>query len=220
MGITLIIAVSGAVCPLNAESHRRRSQGLDSRFPQPAVVSLTAGTAVALVLPVFLCGQARVHDLDRLRCLLAAGHPEDGATDHVWWMCFTRRGPGAPCARTKRAQEPLALTADPTSQVRGRVVLDLWTLQPPERAERRPACLVPLLRRWTVVVVVSVMQLMPAATGPLVWFAAMVLRFVSRTTSQSVEPASTGHPLRIGDVLTTEVTLMNALLRPACARRR
>jgi hypothetical protein len=59
MGITLIIAVSGAVCPLNAESHRRRSQGLDFRFPQPAVVSLTACTAVALVFPVFLCGQAQ-----------------------------------------------------------------------------------------------------------------------------------------------------------------
>ena len=178
MGITLIIAVSGAVCPLNAESHRRRSQGLDFRFPQPAVVSLTACTVVALVFPVFLCGQARMPDLDRFRCSLAAGHPEDGATDHVWWMCFTRRGPGAPCARTKRAQESLVLTAD-----------------------RRPACLVHLLRRWTVVVVVSVMHLMPVATGPLLWFAAMVLWFVSRTTSHSVEPASTGHPLRIGDVL-------------------
>src|SRR5664280_1908923 len=98
------------------------------RFPQPAVVSLTAGTEVALVFQVFLCGQARMPDLDRLRCSLAAGHPEDGATDHVWWMCFTRRGPGAPCARTKRAQESLVLTAD-----------------------RRPACLVHLLRRWTVV---------------------------------------------------------------------
>jgi len=71
-----------------------------------------------------------------------------------------------------------------------------------------------------MVVVVSVMHLMPAATGPLLWFAAMVLRFVSGTTSHSVEPASTGHPLRIGDVLTTQVTLMKAVLRPACARRR
>jgi hypothetical protein len=75
---------------------------------------------------------------DRLVCMTLIGFVArslpatlkmaDSATDHVWWMCFTRRGPGAPCARTKRAQEPLALTADPTSQVRGRVVLDLWTL--------------------------------------------------------------------------------------------
>jgi hypothetical protein len=71
-----------------------------------------------------------------------------------------------------------------------------------------------------MVVVASVTHFMPAATGPLLWFAAMVLRFVSRTTSHSVEPASTGHPLRIGDVLTTEGTLMKAALRPACGRCR
>src|ERR1035437_1812186 len=136
-------------------------------------------------------GQARVHDLDRLRCSLAAGHREDGATDHVWWMCFTRRGPGGPCARTKRAQEPLALTADPTSQVRGRVVLDemLVTFGRCSRLNEQSGArhvFVHLLRRWTMVVVASVTHLMPAATGPLLWFAAMVLRFVSRTTSHSV----------------------------------
>jgi hypothetical protein len=34
-GITLIIAVGGAFCPLNAEFHLRHSLRLRTRFPQP-----------------------------------------------------------------------------------------------------------------------------------------------------------------------------------------